>query len=95
MIPIITERAASDILGIFDFRGEKSARLTVNEILQTITDLEIFPLLGRTRDELRKGTRSLVVRKYLIFYTIFQNTPVILRVVHGSRDLETLFENEP
>ncbi len=95
MIPIITERAASDILGIFDFRGEKSAQLTVNEILKTITDLEIFPLLGRSRDELRKGTRSLVMRKYLIFYTIFQNTPVIPRVVHGSRDPETLFENEP
>jgi toxin ParE1/3/4 len=56
-----------------------------------ITALEIFPLIGRSRDELKKGLRSFVVRKYVVFYTIWQEIPVIIRVVHGSRDLEALF----
>jgi hypothetical protein len=40
MIPIITERAASDIVGIFDFLGETSAKKVVLEIEKAIEHLE-------------------------------------------------------
>jgi toxin ParE1/3/4 len=94
MTPIITEHAAQDINQLFEFHNEQVAQLIVNEIICNIEDLEVFPLLGRFRDDLKNGLRSFVVKKYVVFYRIWQNTPLIVRVVHGSRDLEALFENE-
>ncbi len=91
MLPIITEQAANDILQIADFHTESVALLITSEVIRQVEDLEIFPLLGRSRDELKKGLRSFVVRKYIVFYTIWQEIPVVVRVVHGSRDLEALF----
>jgi toxin ParE1/3/4 len=94
MTPIVTEHAAQDIHQLFEFHNEQIAQLIVNEIIRNIQDLDIFPLLGRSRDDLKQGLRSFVVKKYVVFYRIWQNTPVVVRVVHGSRDLEALFENE-
>jgi toxin ParE1/3/4 len=94
MTPIVTEHAAQDINQLFEFHNEQIAQLIVNEIIRNIQDLDIFPLLGRSRDDLKQGLRSFVVKKYVVFYRIWQNTPVVVRVVHGSRDLEALFENE-
>jgi toxin ParE1/3/4 len=92
MIPIVTERAALDINQNFEFHNEQAAQQITNEIVRGIENLELFPLFGRARDELKAGLRSFVVRKYIVFYRIWQDTPVVVRVVHGSRDLEALFE---
>jgi toxin ParE1/3/4 len=92
MIPIVTERAALDINQIFEFHSEQAAQQITREIVRGIENLELFPLFGRARDELKMGLRSFVAQKYVVFYRIWQNTPVVVRVVHGSRDLEALFE---
>lgn len=92
MIPIVTERAALDINQLFEFHGEQAAQEITREIVRGIENLELFPLFGRSRDELKVGLRSFVIRKYVVFYRIWQDTPVVIRVVHGSRDLEALFE---
>jgi toxin ParE1/3/4 len=48
--------------------------------------------LGRARDEeLRPGLRSFPVGKYAIIYRIEDEDAVILRVLHGSRNIEALF----
>jgi toxin ParE1/3/4 len=92
MIPIVTERAALDINQLFEFHGEQAAQQISSEIVRGIENLELFPLFGRARDELKVGLRSFVIRKYVVFYRIWQGTPVVVRVVHGSRDLEALFD---
>ena len=94
MIPIITERAAQDINQLFEFHSEGNAQHIANEIIRQVETLEDFPLFGRSRDELKIGLRSFIVQKYVVFYHIWQNTPVVIRVVHGSRDLEALFSKE-
>jgi toxin ParE1/3/4 len=92
MIPIVTERAAQDINQIFEFHDEHTAQQITREMIRGIENLELFPLFGRARDELKVGLRSFVIRKYVVFYRIWQDTPVVVRVVHGSRDLEALFD---
>jgi toxin ParE1/3/4 len=92
MIPIVTERAAQDINQIFEFHDEHTAQQITREMIRGIENLELFPLFGRARDELKVGLRSFVIRKYVVFYRIWQDTPVVIRVVHGSRDLEALFD---
>ena len=49
------------------------------------------PRAGRARDDLRPGLRGFPVGDYLILYRQAGPDVVILRVVHGSRDLEALF----
>ena len=53
------------------------------------------PFLGRARDELRKGLRSVVVHPHVVFYRIVDGTVEIVRVLHGGRDLDAIFAEEP
>ena len=49
------------------------------------------PHIGRSRDELGAGMRSFPVGEYIIVYCVEDSDVLILRVVHGRRDLEALF----
>lgn len=50
------------------------------------------PYIGRRRNEdLRPGMRSFAVGKYIILYRIDDQDVLILHVVRGSSDIETLF----
>ena len=48
--------------------------------------------MGRRRDEdLRPGVRTFTVGDYVIAYRIDGDNLLILRVLRGSRDIESLF----
>jgi toxin ParE1/3/4 len=47
--------------------------------------------LGRSRPDIADAARSLNVGNYLILYRIEARTVEIVRIVHGARDLTTLF----
>src|SRR5262245_58084376 len=65
-----------------------------DRLIESITErfdlLDVHPRAGRLRDDLRPGIRSFPVREYLVLYRIEGDDVVIVRVVRGSRDLETL-----
>jgi toxin ParE1/3/4 len=48
------------------------------------------PSAGRAREELTPRLRSFVVGNYLIFYRPTENGIIVIRVLHGSRDLPEL-----
>ena len=51
------------------------------------------PFLGAADEDLGPGLRRLVVAPYLIVYELPTSDEVsILRIVHGARDLPSLFE---
>lgn len=58
---------------------------------------DVFELLsnnkkaGRLRPELKEDLRSFPEGNYLIFYRIWAGEIAIVRVVHGSRDLDEMF----
>ena len=52
--------------------------------------LAAFPHLGRARDDLRRDLRAFTVGGYVIFYKVEGVDILILRVVHGRRDIEEL-----
>ena len=69
---------------------------TANRLIDTLTErfltLASFPYLGRSReDEFGPGYRSLAVGEFVIVYCVEGKDILILRVVHGRRDLERLF----
>jgi toxin ParE1/3/4 len=52
-----------------------------------------FPYAGRARDEdFGSGSRSFAAGEYVIVYCVEGEDVLILRVVHGRRNLESLFE---
>ena len=51
------------------------------------------PRLGRTREELSPGLRSLVFESYVIFYHPMPNGVAVVRVLHGMRDIESNFDS--
>ena len=45
------------------------------------------PLIGRVRNEVRPGLRSVLYGRYLIFYRSIQDGAEIVRVIHSARDV--------
>jgi toxin ParE1/3/4 len=52
-----------------------------------------FPNLGRQRDEILHGIRSLSIDNYLILYMPIGQDVEIFRVISGYRDLSALFRD--
>ena len=54
--------------------------------------LSRLPYIGRERTSLADGLRSVVVRMYLIFYTVEHERIFIVRVIDGRMDVDEEFQ---
>lgn len=52
------------------------------------------PRLGRLRPELMPDVRTLAVGRYIIFYLPRIHGIEVVRVLHGSRDIASILEDE-
>jgi toxin ParE1/3/4 len=90
----VAPQAKSDLDEIWYFVAIQSGSTEIaGRLIENITDrfllLSRFPEIGRGRDEeLRPGLRSFSVGAYLIFYRKEGDEVLVLRVIHGSRDIE-------
>ena len=50
------------------------------------------PLIGQARPHLHPDLRGWLVRPYLILYRVDPDYLSIVRIVHGARDLPSLFD---
>jgi toxin ParE1/3/4 len=65
----------------------------VDSITGRFLFLANFPYAGRARDDdFGRRSRSFVAGDYVIVYCVDGDDVLILRVVHGRRNLEGLFE---
>jgi plasmid stabilization system protein ParE len=53
--------------------------------------LVCHPHLGKSRDELLVGIRSVLIDPHVVFYTVSPNTIEIVRVIHQREDTESIF----
>jgi len=60
----------------------------LDRIQESCLALANFPQMGTKRDELKTGLRSHTVGRYLIFYFPQADGIDIVRVLHGSREIE-------
>jgi len=60
----------------------------IDEFRQTTQTLADNPILGRRREELSDGLRSLPVGNYVILYRPHADGVIVIRVLHGARDCE-------
>jgi toxin ParE1/3/4 len=91
----ITEPARQDLediwLGMEPF-GVELADQCLDELQQKFLQLQQFPGVGRSREDLAPGLRSVVVRDFLILYRSLTGLLIIVRVVHGRRDLDRIIQ---
>jgi plasmid stabilization system protein ParE len=94
----LTPEAKADLEGIGDRIAERNparAVTYVRELRDRALRIGEFPHAGPPRPQWGQGIRIAVHGKYLIVYRVRDGAVQILRVVHGARDLDTLFEEEP
>jgi toxin ParE1/3/4 len=87
--------AKEDLQKIWDWVAEnnpEAASKLIKEITSKFALLRDHPHIGREQAKLLINLRSFVVKNYFIFYQPFEDGIEILRVLHGSRDIESIFE---
>ncbi len=90
----LARRADADLDEIADYIAEHSPRsaLSVVEMLyEKFALLAGQPLLGQSRGDLGTDLRVFSAGSYAIFYVPIGNGIEVQRVVHGSRDIGSLF----
>lgn len=93
---IILPSAQADIDEIWDYVSQDS-RQNADRLVDRIYELcrerlAHQPMMGRSREELAPQLRSFPVGSYLVFYRPISDGIEVVRVLHGRRDIESLFE---
>ena len=78
--------------GLAEYSGLSFADSTLAKIESKFQLLAQFPSSGRVRDELLVGLRSYPAGDFVIFYQILETTVEVVRVLHGRRDLDVIFD---
>jgi toxin ParE1/3/4 len=86
-----TVEAAQDLEDIYRYIADDNISAAMEHrqrLKRRCTELLDQPRVGRKRDEIKDGLRSVTEGDYVILYRIAKDDAVaIMRVVHGSRDL--------
>ncbi len=87
----LSKPADQDLEDILDYT---EAEFGIDQAISYLNDLEIVfnqlvvnPELGRERNEIKSGLRSMPKTSHVIFYRIRPDHIRIIRVLHGSKDL--------
>ena len=93
---VLAPRAEEDLDDLWVYIAtESGSEPTATRVLRSVADALLliakFPHLGRSRDlDLKSGYRSFPVNNYVIFYRIRPGVVQVIRILHGSRDVQEL-----
>ena len=93
----VTRRPAAeeDILVIWEYIADDSideADRWLDRLDEKLALWATQPTMGRSRDELIPGIRSMPFGRYVVFYAPAGEGLDVIRVLHGSRDVDHLFD---
>jgi toxin ParE1/3/4 len=99
-VPQVTRRplAETDILEIWNYIADDSVAAAdrwVDRLDEQFRVLAMQPAMGRARDELARDVRSLPFGRYVIFYVPLDDGIDVVRVLHGARDIDAVYNAEP
>lgn len=93
----VTPRANLDLIEIWNYIADDSvenADAFLDQLTEAIQNLCRHPRMGRRREELAPAIRSFPYQRYVIYYRIEPDALVIVRVLHGARDVESGIERD-
>jgi toxin ParE1/3/4 len=88
--------AEADLDEIWDYIAKDNpdaADGLIRDIETTCRRIARAPLLRRRRNELKVGIRTFAMGNCVIFYQPEEAGILVLRVLHGARDIEAAFES--
>jgi len=91
---VLAAQAEEDLVDIASYIAQhspKAASRFVERFEQVFALLAASPQIGRLRPEFAPNMRSFPVDRYVIFYFPTKRGIEIARVLHGARDLPSLF----
>ena len=87
-------RAKQDLVRAWDYYARVAsleiADTLVHEIAATARRLDARPFLGRVREDVKPGLRSLLAHPYTLFYRVTETRVEIVRVLHERRDFASI-----
>jgi toxin ParE1/3/4 len=66
--------------------GQRQSAAYRTRIANTLQELGAFPHLGRARDEIAPGLRSLTVADHVIYYRVDAEGVAMVRIAHAKLD---------
>lgn len=72
--------------------SEATATRFVETLAARFEQAAFMPSSGASRDQLARGLRVIIHRAYAIYYLASAAEVVIVRVIHGARDVAALTE---
>jgi toxin ParE1/3/4 len=92
---VLSSDADEDLQAIYVFSmqewGNRQAALYLNELYDTFERIARLPAIGRQRGELAEDIRSVPHGPHVIFYRPWEGEVAIVRILHGSRDIVSVF----
>ncbi|MFA6291604.1 MAG: type II toxin-antitoxin system RelE/ParE family toxin [Victivallales bacterium] len=91
---IISKQAIEDLTDIWSYialDNYDAADEFTDKLYASCKNLSKMPEMGRSRDELLPGLRSLTYKGYIIFYRSGKQKLEIIRVLNGCMDVDSIF----
>lgn len=88
-------QAEADVLEIWYYIAEDSiveADRWVDRLDEKLALWATQPAMGRAREDLAPRLRSLAFGRYVVFFEPLPDGIDVVRVLHGSRDIDATFE---
>ena len=91
---VLAQEAIRDLDEILDYflsRNIDAGERFIQEFNKKCKYLTQFPNIGRSYANLDPTLRGIPVDGYILFYRVFEDNVVIVRVISGYRDLKSVF----
>lgn len=91
---VVTARARAEITAAVAYRAERNvsaARQLLDQFTRRFHELRQFPMMGRSRNDIRPTLRALLVENYIAFYYVGTEQIVVVRVLDGRMNVEQEF----
>lgn len=90
----LTTPATEDLDGIWWYIAQQDSKAADKMIERLVSRFDMLarqPHIGEKCEELGMRLRNFPVRPYVIYYIVEVDSVSIIRVLHGARDVRTLF----
>lgn len=88
---VITDTAGDDLRNIGEYieraAGPLTAERFILRVIEVIESLRFAPDRTRVRTDLRPALHGIHADSHLVFYRIVEDRVLVLRVIHGARDI--------
>jgi toxin ParE1/3/4 len=95
-IVIKRPQAEADLDEIFDYIATDNLERAIAVLLEldeVIKNISANPYMGRQRFELLPNLRSFAHKNYVVFYFPMSNGIDVIRILHGARDIISIFQD--